>query len=260
MGYDRGMTAKGGSETGAGDRGAEPLRGQLIPYGIDYARDEISLLDLFVVLARHRWLMAVVFIVVLTLGFVFALGKPQSYGYTSSLQIARGASGPIEAPATVTAKLNESYIPFTLQQEENRDGFPSIRLEASVSQNSDVVVMKSSGSLADEERHLALHRAVAERLMEDHGRELANARSMLQSEFSRVNAQLTRLQGEQELIRSRSARLDEQAVLLGDIAANINTTASVRDDLLGRPSSESRTMRLVFLDSELTRLRASQLG
>jgi LPS O-antigen subunit length determinant protein (WzzB/FepE family) len=237
----------------------EPLRGQLIPYAVDYPRDEISLIDLFVVLARHRHLMALTFVAVVALGLAVAFAKPQSYAYTSSLQIARGASGPVEAPATVTAKLNESYIPYTLQQEESRNGFASIRLDASVSQNSDVVVMKSSGPLAEEERHLALHRAVAERLMQDHERELANARSLLQSEISRVNAQFTRLQGEQELIRSRTARLDEQETLLqkqlADVAANITATAGARDELLARPGSESRTMSLVFLDSELTRLR-----
>ncbi len=249
----------GSGDTGADGQRAAPLRGQLIPYEADYARDEISLIDLFVVLARHRWLMAAVFILTVALGVVAALGKTQSYSYTSSLQIARGASGPIEGPGTVMAKLNESYIPFTLQQEENRNGFSSIKLEASASRDSDVVVMKSRGPLADEQHHLALHRAVAERLVQDHEQELTNARSMLRSEISRTNGQFVRLQGEQELIGSRTVRLDEQEVLLqkqlADVVAAIASTARSRDDVLRQAGGESRTMSLVFLDSELTRLR-----
>ncbi len=81
-----------------------------------YQEDEISLVDLWLVLAKRKRLIAAVAGTIAVAGLLYALLMPRAYTYTTSIEIARDGDKLLESPQTVLAKLQESYIPLVLTE------------------------------------------------------------------------------------------------------------------------------------------------
>lgn len=91
--------------------------------------DEISLIDLAVVLYRRRWLMLAVAGLTFLAGLAFALVKSPDYRYTTPLTLATTLEAikdgyavvqPVESPQDVAAQLNEVTIPIARRKVAER--------------------------------------------------------------------------------------------------------------------------------------------
>lgn len=238
------------------DQRIAPL-GARVPQYVSPGEDELSLVDLFLVLERRKRLIGAVFLVVTLLAALYALLRTPSYVYTSSVQIGRSATGLIETPATVAAKLNESHIPYVRHEAAERgEQAPMIRAEAP--KDSDIIVLRSSGAFEDAERQTEFHRLVVERLTRDQEAALNAARRNLLAETGRFNGRMQRLQAERELLGERSARLVEQELVLrrelDETRGAIAAAQEAREGLVARSDSQAAAA-LLFADGELSRMR-----
>ncbi|MDX9741456.1 MAG: Wzz/FepE/Etk N-terminal domain-containing protein [Gammaproteobacteria bacterium] len=231
-----------------------------VPQYSQYGEDELSLVDLFLVLERHKRLIAVVFAAITLLGVLYAVVRTPSYVYTSSIQLGRGVAGLLESPAVVAARLNESHIPHVRYEAAERgENVPAIHAEAP--KDGDIVVLRSNGAASAGARHDEAHRLVIERLVMDQEGALNAARRNLQYEATRTGARMQRLQTEHQLFGERMARLVEQESALRrdlqEVREAIVAAEQRRESLAARNESQA-TAALVFVDGELSRMRERQ--
>jgi len=217
--------------------------------------DEISLVDLWLVLLRHKRLIAGVFAAVLVLGFILALLAPRNYAYTTTIQIASDGEGLLEQPETLLAKLNESYIPFVLRQASNADPkAPRPEIEAKIPKDSRIIVMVSKGAETDQELHFKLHNDVMKRLAQDYDPEIDVVKLTMENNLNRIRNQLDKLKDEATSLLAQGKRLDEQELLLKeqlkDIQKLIDNSESNRSKAVNEVEGEAKAMTLMLIDNE----------
>jgi uncharacterized protein involved in exopolysaccharide biosynthesis len=217
--------------------------------------DEISLVDLWLMLLRHKRLIATVFTAVVAIGIVLAFLAPRTYTYTTTIQIARNGNDLLEQPETLLAKLNESYIPFVLQQ--NFDAQPAEtrpKIEANIPKDSRIIVMASEGAVSDHALHFKLHDQLMQRLAQDHDPEIDIIKLTMESNLNRIRNQLDKLKDDALSLQAQEKRLDEQESLLKDQLKDmrklIDSSESNRSKAIKEVEGEAKAMTLLLIDTE----------
>jgi len=165
----------------------------------DWRDDEISLVDLAVILIRRWKAMAVIFVVVVVLAVVFALMQTARYQYTSLYSVAEytnsnGQRVAIESPASVVAKTQNLYLgPETRKLLEKND-LASLPFEVKATNPSDTLLLKLNSDATQDNQQLVatLHQNLIGRLQADQAelvdqrkaslrRQLASAKQALES-------------------------------------------------------------------------------
>ncbi|WP_280564986.1 Wzz/FepE/Etk N-terminal domain-containing protein, partial [Chromohalobacter sp. 48-RD10] len=140
----------------------------------DWRDDEISLVDLAVILIRRWKAMAVIFFVVVALAVAAAFLLPTQYQYSSLYSVAEytnsnGQRVAIESPASVVAKTENLYLgPETRKLLEEND-LESLPFEVKTSNPSDTLLLQLSSEATQENQQLVatLHQHVIDRLQAD---------------------------------------------------------------------------------------------
>ena len=118
--------------------------------------DEISLVDLFVVLWSRKWLIFISFVLFVSVGLGYALLAPEVYEYSTVIEVGTtlknvesGSPVVIEEPASLLEKLKTSYIPLAINafSAEGDLAIAKPRIAVSSPKNSRLVVLKSEGLL-----------------------------------------------------------------------------------------------------------------
>lgn len=218
-----------------------------------YQEDEISLVDLWLVLVRHRRLMGGVFLGIALLGLAVALFMPRHYDYTTAIEIARKDDGLLESPETVLAKLQQSYIPAVLGTEEAaRD---DMDIEASIPKKSQVVVLKTRAPLDAGKAVRQLHQAVVARLSSDHERSVAVSRAELQAQLQSAEGQLQALRERIRLVKAKEARLDQKEKLLSDqlaeAVAQLKEAQRRRGQVISSLGDKEQAVGALLMDNEI---------
>ncbi len=166
--------------------------------------DEISLVDLWLVLARRKWLIFASLLGFVMLGLGYYYTHPKNYAYTTAVEIGTTlvkegngyTTALIDPPKTVLAKLNESYIPWVQHRyfQKNPDDETLYKLEASIPKDSQLIVIKGKGPEEDEPIYLAQMQQVLQRLFQDHERQTVIVRSGLMANLARAREKLAALQ------------------------------------------------------------------
>lgn len=179
--------------------------------------DEISLVDVWLVLMRRKFIIAAIVLVSVALGFVYAVFTPHSYAYTTIIEIGTdGQNKLIEPLETARAKVVDGYIAQVLQEhlKKSPDDGARYEIKAEVPKNSQVLVLRSKGTADKEPVYAALHAVVVDRLRSDHlriqsvsRRELETQLEMRERSFADLReqarlfeVQINRLEGKNELL------------------------------------------------------------
>jgi uncharacterized protein involved in exopolysaccharide biosynthesis len=217
--------------------------------------DEVSLVDLWLMLHRHKHFIAAIFGLTVVLGIVVAFLVPRPYTYTTTIQIARGADGALEAPETLLAKLNKSYIPYVVQK--NFGTGPEakrFKIEAKIPQDSRIIIIESKGPDTDQALHVKLHSQILDKLAQDHDPEVDFVKLTMENELNRTRNQLDKLKDEAVLLQSQGKRLDEQELLLReqlkDIEKLIDSSEANRNKAVAEVEGEAKAMTLMLIDNE----------
>lgn len=237
-----------------------PVAGTYLQYVEPSATDEVTLVDLWLVLQRHTRLIAGIFAAVLALGLVLALLMPRHYAYTTTIQIARDGNGLLEQPETLLAKLNESYIPYVLQQQFGADpAAPRPRIEASIPKDSRIIVMRSQGPADAQELHVRLHGLIMERLAQDHDPEIDVIKLAMENDLKRIRNQFDKLKDDGALLQAQARRVDEQETLLKDqfkeMQKLIDNSETNRSKAVKEVEGEAKAMTLLLIDTETKKFR-----
>lgn len=157
----------------------------------DWRDDEISLVDLAVILIRRWKAMAVIFVVVVALAVVFALMQTARYQYTSLYSVAEytNANGQrvgIESPASIVAKTQNLYLgPETrkLLEDNDLESLP-FKVEASNPSNTLLVQLSSDATQDNQKLVATLHQNVIDRLKEDQAELVAQRKASLERQLA----------------------------------------------------------------------------
>ena len=222
-----------------------------------YHEDEISLIDLWIIMVRHRLMIAAILIVCVLAGLAIALTKPRIYSYSTSIEIARGVGEMIEKPGTVLAKLEQSYIDFVASEFKNNNSqnFPKVKITAKAPKESDIIVLESKGTEEMSDIHRQLHEAVINRLSQDHNRTIAVMKRALEADQLYAKNRLSELQDQAALLKIQEERLGETAKLLtsqiADMRNLITESRNNRRQAVKEVTGEVKAMTLLLIDNEI---------
>lgn len=233
-----------------------------LPYAADYD-DEISLIDLWIILVRRRWVVAGVLLLCLVLALGWALLKPPTYQYESTIQVGQvftaGGLRPIESVNSVLARIQEVYIPLARGRLLTADALGGFKLDASSPEGSELVVISGEGVASQQSTYLRLLQDVIEQLRADLLPRFQAAREAIERERGNAETRLEQLKAEARLSQGQLKWLDgwTQTVdrRLQATRSDLQALREQRNALLTRAQADPAGVRLIALNGDVTSLR-----
>jgi len=230
-----------------------------------YYEDEISLVDLWLVLVKRKRIIAVVLAACTIIGLVIALLVPKQYNFNTSIEIGsrviKENVQPIESPETLLAKIQESYIPLVQHNylKQQADGDSMYSMTARVPKGSLLIVLESRGAEKYGEIYKALQQNVVDEVKNDHQRILGIIRKELEIVRNEAVNKLEELKDGHNLLLTREKRLDEVTVLLkhqieGAKKDLLNADRS-RQRAIQEATNAEKAMTLLMLDNDVHKQR-----
>ena len=246
---------------------AGPELGEL-PYR--YEDDEISLVDLWLVLARHRFILISTVLACVLAGLLFAFVPPRTYAFKTTIEIGESGLSPVtgmtrddkllQSAETVVAKLNEGYIPRVLTEyiNEAEDRTPP-EIQATSPKQSLLVLIESEAPEKDSELHLTLHKKILAVLLEDHGILIGNHRKSSEVQLTQEQKKYESHLDEGLVLVNRLKRLDNTKTLLekqiGEIQDLLSNTASGLERALSQVGDENKALMFLMVGNEIQQNR-----
>ncbi len=247
---------------------------QTLPvYPVQYipnTQDEISLVDIWLTLRKHRKLFLMTAIGVTLLGLVQALLTTKSYDLNTSLEIGteirEDIPTPIEAPETTKAKLESALIPM-VKNKLNRENEKTAKYKVSVTipKKSSLILLTSKTSKKDEGMYRDFHNKIVDAISQDHYKFINLLKKNLQSELALANIDLDEMQDPTTL----EALIRPQEKILTDAKADLS--ALIDPEIFGAKvmvmEGEIQTQKnqlilledqVVILDQKLKKIDANQ--
>ena len=234
----------------------KPNQQNIPPY---YYEDEISLIDLWLVLVRRKKLLFTIFLLIVVLGLALAFVTPKKYGYSTSIEIGsrviQDRVQPIESPETLLAKIQESYIPFVQLQyrNQNENDEEIYKISARVPKGSQLVVLESKGVESVSEIFKDLQQRVVNEVKKDHKRIIEVIRKELEIARNEAVSQLEELKDQERLLMASDKRLNDVVKMvtrqLEEAKQDLATAENSRKRSVKEATNEARAMTLLMLDS-----------
>ncbi|RXE48143.1 Wzz/FepE/Etk N-terminal domain-containing protein [Chromohalobacter israelensis] len=202
--------------------------------------DEISLVDLAVILVRRWKAMAVIFFVVVGIAVAAAFLLPKSYQYTSLYSVAEytndnGQRVGVESPASVVAKAQNLYLGQATRKLLEKHELESLPFNVSVSNPRNTLLLQLDSDAAEENQPLVseLHQQIIDSLQQDQAqlvkrrhesleRQLASAKQALES------AQQSNSPSAAELIATYYSRISDLEGQLNELSKGEVTQHAVQ--------------------------------
>ncbi len=185
--------------------------------------DEISIIDLWLILARYKWLIVSAMIFPMVLVMAVMLFKKEQYSYVSTIELAStnipdaaetlgGVLVPLESSVVSLNKLNQVYIPLVLSIYRDKNKGLDIKIKAArlsekKIENNQLVVLKSIGSVPAAVQRV-MHEEIVGMLSKDHDRLIAPQRRGLENQLKVQRRELAIMQEPMLLVHNRQALID----------------------------------------------------
>ena len=222
------------------------------------AEDEISLVDLWLVLVKRKNVFFFIFLISLVMGLFYAITKPLAYEFSTSIEIGSRVNGvTIEPIQTVLAKLQEAYIPLVLAS-YNADSSAKTKItdiKSSVAKSSDIISLSIVGRDNNEEIYKSLLNEVVEKITTDHKRVSSLVKNDLLLNIRKQENISVQLANEFILMQSQMKRLDKKEILLNKRIESLSEFIRKNEELRLAASkskgNQGGTLTLMMLDNEL---------
>lgn len=161
--------------------------------------DEISLIDLTMVLINRKKLISLIVIVFIVLGIAAALLIPKKYTYSTSIeigsQIFNGAIKPFESPETLLAKVQHVFIPQALneQRQTNPEDKTKYKITASIPKSSVIIVLEINGTEEQTDIMKHLLQGITQQATLDHSRIYDSVKKNITSLLNKATTELQML-------------------------------------------------------------------
>ena len=220
--------------------------------------DEISLVDLWLVLVKRKNIFFSIILISLVLGLLYAFIKPLEYEFSASIEIGSRVEGvTIEPIQSVLAKLQEAYIPLVLSSynanspEKNK----ITDIKSSVAKGSDVIRLSIVGRENNEEIYKSLLNEVVEKITTDHKRVSSLVKNDLLLRIKKQENISFQLANEFILMQSQMKRLDKKEQLLNkrieSLSEFVGNNEKLRLAASKSKGNQDGTLTLMMLDNEL---------
>lgn len=230
-----------------------------------YEEDEISLVDMWLVLMKRKKLLLGTFGIFALIGLIAAIVLPKSYSYNTTIEIGSRIVNdivqPIESPETLLAKINESYVPLIQHrfQKQNPDQSGIFEMNARIPKGSQIIVLDSKGPESDAGIYMTLQEWVVDEVKKDHQRILEVVRKELEISRNEAQSKLEELKDNTKLLASREKRLGEVAELLKqqitDAKKDLASSEANRKRAVNEATNATKAMTLLMLDNEIQQQR-----
>jgi len=136
--------------------------------------DDVNMVDLAIILVRHRKLFAFIFTLVVAVGVFFAMSQTQQYTFSSTIEIGsevvNGTTNLFESPQTLLTKLQYDYIPQVLQKHRaSNPGNSKNYVINTATPNGDVIIVLEITETGNEFETLStLLKNISQGVIKDH--------------------------------------------------------------------------------------------
>jgi len=175
--------------------------------------DEISLVELWLVLVRRRKIVLIAFSLCLTLGTMLAFSAPTKFIFSTTIELAQVGSKLVEPVASVLVKLEENHIPFALSAENASELFG---VDVKHPRGSKALIFTSSGLVTDAEQIRKVHQLILDLLIKDQRILIDALDTPRRNEYSLLEAQIKTEGVRVRKLKQSEILLDNSLEALGD--------------------------------------------
>lgn len=202
--------------------------------------DEISLVDLAVILVRRWKVMAVIFFLVVAIFVAAALLMPRSYQYSSLYSVAEytnenGQRIGVESPASVVAKARNLYLGQTTRELLEEKKLTSLPFDISISNPENTLLLQLDSESSESNQRLVaeLHQRLITRLQQDQKQLVESRRESLQRQLASARQALESAQQSEsasaaELIATYYSRVTDLESQLNELREGEVTQQAVQ--------------------------------
>ena len=197
------------------------------------ADDEISLVDLAVILARRKALIIFIITIFMALGIAKALLTPKQYTVSASIeigsQIIEGNVNFFESPQNLLAKLQNSFIPLTLNtyQLSNPDDKNNYIIRSSVPSSSEIIVLEMNGTEDEVSLMTTFLQNVIQKAIQNHNRIFGTVKQNLVTSINQAKAERTGLNSNENLQSEKIKNLKDEIEIYKLQLANLLNTREI---------------------------------
>lgn len=226
------------------------------------SEDEISLIDLWLILVKRKKIFFYFTIISLVVGLFFSFSRPAIYEYSTSIEVGTRPTGGrgevvIEPVQTTLAKLEEGYIPLILASynDNSTDQTKAIDIKATAAEGSGIIRLSATGAVRDEGIYVRLLSNVVEKIKADHQRVSSLIENNLQLAVKKQENINSQLINEFLLMQSQMKRLDKKELLLNkridNLSEFVKSNEKLRQSASKSKGDQGATLTLMMLDNEL---------
>ena len=224
----------------------------------NHAEDEISLVDLWLVLVKRKNVFFFIILISFLAGLLYAFLKPLAYEFSTSIEVGLRSDGVVIEPTqSVLAKLQEAYIPLVLSVHnvDVPEEAKITEIKSSVAKGSDIIRLSVKGNESNESVYKSLLNSVVEKITTDHKRVSSLVKNDLLLSIKKQENISSQLTNEFILMQSQMKRLDKKEQLLNKRIESLSEFVRSNEKLRLAASKSTKnqgdTLTLMMLDNEL---------
>lgn len=214
--------------------------------------DEISLVDLALVLVRRKIIIIGILGLFIAAGITQALMTEKTYNYRSSIEIGTqmidGNIKPIESPSSLLAKVNYSFIPKTLHQhqQQNPEDESAYEITASNPSGSSVITLSMSATEDQSELVHGFIKSITRDIAQEHEALFNTIKETLELQLTQATNRLNSMGNSSENLAEKNSLQDKIDSYLSQLA-NLRGTRVISQPMKSqKPSGTSRKLIVVI--------------
>lgn len=223
---------------------------------------ELTLVDLALVLVRHRALIGGIVAAAIIAGVGLAWWQEPVYSYSASIELGgfETRDGPkrVESADAVQAKLQEAFVPM-VRQKLVEEGQPLYKIDVKAPQQSSLVLLESQGTAADGAAIRRQYEAVMMMLQAQHQPAIEQVRNRFERQLANAKAKLADLESQDRLLRQELARNDASREVvqrqLDKMQENIEQMELNWPEHVNNLDANARPQSLVLIATQLLQAR-----
>ncbi len=214
--------------------------------------DEISLVDLALVLVRRKIIVITVLGLFIALGVAAALFLPQKHDYRSSIEIGtqliNGEMKPIESPSSLLAKIDYNFIPQTLYQyrQKNPEDETAYEIKANNPKDSYVIALNMSATEDKSELVHGFIKSITQGIMQEHDELFNTLKNTLELQLAQTTNRLNSMGNSSENLAEKTSLQDKIDSYLSQLA-NLRGSKVISEPMKSqKPSGTSRKLIVII--------------
>lgn len=242
--------------------------------------DDISLVDVALLIIKHQRVLFRVFAGVMLLGILAMLLMPKTYDYKAVVEVGSfrlpeqdgvlGKRQEIESITQVKSKLEKRFIAaalLTYGQQHPDGGLPSVKVSAPAESN--VVELSIKGDQKQSDQYIQLLNQIAGDLVADHNEKLLDVREQVMQSIEKQRikvgeyaAKLDNAKTNQALLRKSIGDLQQEKTMLAQQLERMDRNLEKINKLKAQYNADATTARdgltLLLLDNQLIEMQQAR--